>query len=77
MSKVSDLASLDHFTTTPRAQKLGCIARDPFAGRLAPQQVVPSLRDLYRRGMVDTSLIAVRSHPELRSFLSAVARAHG
>ena len=52
------------------------IGHNVFGGPLRPDHVVPALRDLYRRGVVDTALIAFGSHVELRTFLRAASRAH-
>ena len=67
---------LDPYLARARTQKLGVIGQSVFAGPLDPDHVVPALRDLYRRGVVDTALIAFGSHVELRTFLRAASRAH-
>ena len=61
---------LDRFLAWARRQKIGTMARDVLSGPLGDaDNVVPALRDVYRRGVVDTTLIPFGSHTELQAFL--------
>jgi aryl-alcohol dehydrogenase-like predicted oxidoreductase len=65
---------LDRFLAWARRQKIGTIVRGAVAGPAGKaENVVPALRDVYRRGVADTTLIPFRSHVELQAFLRVAA----